>query len=186
MATLEDFDEEAKAPVATRPGGKVDLSSVPNGDYKLRVTSMAERSIAGGFLILEMNYEIVTDGPLYGTKLDKTFWVVNKDQDTGQPKKDADALGRFRKDIAVLGFDVEKWNSDHQRKFGAEFKKACGIIPGVECHAKKTSKAGEKGKVYHNVYINTRAEDDGKSPTFGPEELAAGIDPFGGGNDVPN
>ena len=24
MATLEDFDEEAKAPVATRPGGKVE------------------------------------------------------------------------------------------------------------------------------------------------------------------
>lgn len=170
MASLEDFEDAAETPVATRPGGKIDMKDLPDGDYKFAVLGMAEKQIPGGRLLVEIAVEVVSDCPQDGAKLDQVYWLNRKDGSA-----DDIAFGRLRKDLETLGFDTPEWKKSSGRSFSGEFKKACGVVRGVGFHGKKVTKNG-----YPNLYVNRRADDDGKPAKFGPEELAAGAeeDPF--------
>ncbi len=169
MATLEDFEEAAETPVASRPGGKLDLKDLPDGDYRFKITGMSEKPVSGGRLLVEIAVEVVGEGALDGAKLDQTYWLTKKDGTI-----DDIAFGRLRKDLETLGFDTPLWNRSNGRSFKQEFAKACVVVIGVGFHGKKATSKG-----YANLYVNSRADDDGKPEKFGPEELAAGDNPFG-------
>lgn len=186
MATLEDYEDLAETPVATRPGGKSDLKDLPNGEYQFEITKMHEKSVTGGRLILEIAIEVITDSPHLGMKFDLSYWMNKKDGQTGELLRDEISFNRFRKDLETLGFDTPLWNKANGRSFKAEFNKACAVIEGVRFNGKKVTNDGDDGKKYHNLYVNKRVESDGKPVKFGPEELAVGADPFGGGDGIPN
>lgn len=174
MAALDEFEDASEAPVATRPGGKIDLKSLPDGDYRFRVTGMRDKKVGKeiGRVLVEIDLEVAGDSVATGALLDQVYWL-NKSDGT----QDTIAFNRLRKDLETLGFDVPNWKPSAGRSFAKEFAKAVNVIKGVEFDGKKVTKGG-----YANLYINARAEDDGKPAKFGPEELDAGeeLDPFDG------
>lgn len=170
MASLEDFEDEAKVP-PTKPNVS-DLEKLPNGEYTFQVRSLTQKNTDGGRLIVKLALLVISDGEYHDAKVTKDYWLDKKDKDSGECVKDAKAFEFLRRDLITLGFDVPNWNTSTGRPFNGEFKKACAVIGGVEFKGKKVSDRGEKdGTMFHNLYVNKRSDTDGKPSTFGPEEL---------------
>lgn len=60
--------------------------------------------------------------------------------------RDQAAVDRLGADLCVLGFDADKWNGRHGRKFSAELSKAVGKLAGIRFQAKKRTYDGRDGK----------------------------------------
>jgi hypothetical protein len=120
--------------------------------------------------VLELTLVVLSPGPHEGASVQHSLFINNQE-----------SAARVGRDLATLGFDTDQWKPANGRPFSAEFDKALKLLPGLRWKGtKKTSKSGEK--VYHNIFIDERADGDGRPAHFGPDELNAATnsgDPFG-------
>lgn len=66
-----------------------------------------------------------------------------------------DAVDRLGADLCQLGFDADRWNGRHNRRFSVELQKAIPKLAGVRFQAKKETKPNpEGGKDFHNLYVS--------------------------------
>lgn len=181
--TLEDFDDDF--PTATAPAGRAGkLEDLPDGEYLFEITRCevkGDDETRGNGPLVTLKLQVLTDGPQFEANVEHTYWLTKKD-DAGQRVKNERDVGQLKKDLETLGFDVKEWTKEHARPFSAELLKAAKAMRGVAFHGKKKTNTGNQGKKFHNLYVNSRSDQDGKPGTFGPAELAAAAaadaDPF--------
>lgn len=145
------------------------LDGITDGDYDFEINEAAHKiKTEKGMLILEINMEILTPGKHQGAKVQHAMFIT-----------DRDSANRVGKDLTTLGFDCEEWTKANSRPFSQEILKVAKVLKGLRFKGKKATNKSD-GKVYHNLYVNKRLENDGKPARLGPEQLDAADpdDPF--------
>lgn len=178
--TMEDLEtdfEEAKG--TGRTAGKID--DLPDGEYVFEISSGDAMETNSGPLVKLKLMIFAPGSPHDGGKIDRDYWLTEKDRDTGDRVKSTRNIDLLKKDLKTLGFDCENWTRGNNRPFSVELDRAMGVISGVRFHGKKSSKPKDNkpGESWHNLYVNARVKDDGRPAAFGPAELAGEPDPFG-------
>lgn len=175
---LEDFDDDFTTTTATRD----DLSKLPDGEYEFAVKGMEVKDGDNTGSLVELKVEVISDGEFRGSTAKKTYWLTQKNQQTGLREKNERQIVELRKDLTALGFDPEDWTKQNSRPFSVEIRRAAAAIPGV-CFKGKKKQGGAKpqgGGYYQNLYVNERLPDDGKPLKFTVKDLdEANADPFG-------
>lgn len=174
---LEDFDDDFPTATATRGG--LDLEKLPDGEYQVSVKALEVKEAND---LISLKLEILSDGPHAGASVEKTYWMTQKNQQTGLKEKNERQMVELRKDLTALGFDPDNWTKQNSRPFSVEIRRAANAIPGV-CFRAKKKQGGKKPSApghYQNLYVEERLPDDGKPLKFTTADLdEANVDPFG-------
>ncbi len=170
-ATLADFDDDFTTATATRPGGDFDLKDLPDGEYEFEVAACESKDTQSG-PIVSMKLMILSDGKFAGKKVERAYFLTKKDEG-GARVKNENQIAELRKDLGVLGFDVENWTNANGRPFSKTLPEACRVMQGCGVKGKKK----QNGK-FANLYLNERLATDGKPAKFGADELKPEPEPF--------
>jgi hypothetical protein len=166
-----DLDEIAEN-LAPRTGNNyaAKIDELPNGKYHFKIIRAEFKDINQKSLFA-FTVQVI-DGGHDGKKFDVAYWLHTNDRDSGAIKPDAVKLGILLDFLKRLGFDADNWKASKGRPVSKSLPQAVALLPGIEFHGAKASKASG-GKEYHSLYANTRSDEDGKPATFGKAEMAA-------------
>lgn len=174
MSGLSGFDDQADN-VPT--GGKQGVKSLPDGDYQIQIEKAAVNSGNKGTR-LEFHMTILTDGVSKGMEIDHPYYLTNKDPKTGVESLNEVAIGILKKDLSVMGFDVESWTKANGKPMSAQIPKAAATITAVKIvmNCKKSTNGN-----YHNLYLNERVITPNQPQTFTQEA----IEKYAKGEEIP-
>lgn len=153
LADYDDDFETAKPGTSQRPK----IEDLTDGKYEFEIVSGAVK-FPKEFCILEMNLRVTSEGAHCGEEFQYSEFV------------NADRAPFIKGILKALGFDVDLWTKANNRPFSAEFIKVGKCLKGVRFSGRKKTNPGNKGKDFHNLYIDRRTDDD-QPDTFGPEQL---------------
>lgn len=160
---LEDFDDKVET---IKPGGKVGLKDLPDGDYDF-VIEKAEQSDTKAGTLLRMKLSVETEGMCQGKEVEHVYFMTTLDKSTQRPALNEVGMSILKKDLATLGFDEPEWKKATGRPFSSELRKAIFAMSGMKFKGKKSTNGN-----YANLFVNERLED-GKPKQFGSKELDA-------------
>lgn len=156
------FDDEFdKVPVSRASGNNGNLMKLPDGEHFFTVLD-GERKAVGKMILYTLKVGVTT-GMGTPDQIDytgeKVYYLVSKDG-----KVDERNVNNLKADLAVLGFDVDKWMKALGRPFMAELDKVKPILAGLRFKGKKSvsPNKNDAAKPYLNVYVNERDATDGK------------------------
>ena len=145
IAPIRRFDEHYKPSEGggQRPG----LDLLPDGDYHLEIVS-AELTATKktGQSIFRLSLKVLDLGSrFHGQIVERASFFTSQEN--------VDILGA---DLLTLGFDSDQWTTKAGRPFSSELLKAAPQLVGLCFRGQKVAKESDKGKSYHNLYINRR------------------------------
>lgn len=168
MATLADYEDEIEQ---TKAGaGNAGLTDLPDGKYEFAFVKATYKQVKTGAELVDIQIEVVSDGPQFGKKFQHTYWLTETAEKGGGLNKVS--LGILRKDLKTLGFDEDQWTRANGRPFLEELKKALRVIEkGVQFTGTK-----KKSGNFAQLYIDARSATDGMPAKFGPAEMNAAVE----------
>lgn len=143
---------------AFKPG----IDTLPDGSYDLEIES-ATLDRVNADRVARVGLKIAG-----GTSVEWTVWLSRQEGVNG-----------FCADLAVLGFDTDKWGPANNRLISVELPKAVSRLKGIRFRGSKTHREGKGtnlGKVYHELRVLCRL-DSRPMPPVGPTNGSAAPHP---------
>lgn len=172
-----EFEEAAAGVPAERQNnyGGGTLGKLADGDHTFTVVD--GELTTGNFIIYVLKCAVRTgDGQEYTGE--KKYFLKGKDG------PDAKKINELKADLAVLGFDTANWTPANGKPFLQQLARIKPVLPGLQFKGRKKTSPNKNDpkSPYVNVYLNERADGDGKPKVLDEKAVSelvlASADPF--------
>lgn len=152
MSRLKSTSREAAAVAANEGGQFKKVEELKNGEYRCFVHAAELKELPmGDVLAIKLHVEI---SPTQSITIDWDTWLTNVDGSIAVVKQPT--VGYLRSQFKTLGFEESHWEPD---LFWDRLEQSLPFLRGMVFQCRKTSKSGDNGKMFHNLYVKSRLQD---------------------------
>lgn len=152
MSRLKAHNREAAGTAATEGGKFKKVDELANGEYHCQIAAAELKELDIGDVLAIKIYVNVT--PTEAVTIDWDTWLSNVESGIVTIKHPA--IGYMRSQLRSLGIEESAWEPD---LFFDRLEQALPFLRGMQFQCRKTSKPGDNGKVFHNLYVKSRHSD---------------------------